>query len=69
MATPIQVDVPPRYEILRDMVKDYPGILSAADPLFRELSCEHWDWSAIIREMRAHALKNFYLHDHHERRQ
>ena len=67
MATPVQVDVPPHYEILRDIVKDYPGILSAADPLFRELSCEHWDWSAIIREMRAYALKNFYLHDHHER--
>lgn len=67
MTTPVQVEVPPRYEILRDIVKDYPGILSAADPLFRELSCEHWDWSAIIREMRAYALKNFYLHDHHEK--
>ncbi len=67
MANPVQVDVPQRYKILMDIIKDYPGILSAADPLFREMSCEHWDWSAVIRELRSYALKNFYLHDHHEK--
>jgi pyruvate,orthophosphate dikinase len=66
VANQIQIKIPHQYEILRDIIKDYPGILSAADPLFREMSCEHWDWSAIIRELRAYALKNFYLHDHHE---
>ena len=67
MADPVQTDAQHRYEILRDIIKDYPGILSAADPLFREMRSEHWDWPAVISELRAHALKNFYLHDHHER--
>lgn len=67
MATPAQTMVPHRYEILRDIIKDYPGLMSAADPLFREMSREQWDWHAIAREMRAYALKNFYLHDNHEK--
>lgn len=67
MVSSVRADMPHRYEILRDIIKDYPGIMSAADPLFREMSCEHWDWSAVIGELRTYALKNFYLHDHHKR--
>lgn len=56
-----------RHQILRDIVKDYPGIMSAAESLFREMTADPWNWSAIISELRAHALKNFYLHDQHEK--
>lgn len=67
MVSSVQAVIPHRYTILRDIIQEYPGIMSAADPLFRELSSEHWDWAVVIRELRIYALKNFYLHDHHNR--
>jgi len=56
-----------KYEILREVVKDYPGILSATEPLLRELNRHPKNWGFIVNEIRAYALKNFYLHDHHEK--
>ncbi len=67
MADATKIEVPDRFSVLRDIVEDYPGILSAAQPLFREISAREWNWPAVMKEMRAYALKNFYLHDHHER--
>ncbi|MEW6002401.1 MAG: PEP/pyruvate-binding domain-containing protein [Nitrospirota bacterium] len=65
MAT--QVDIPLKYEVLREVVKDYPGLLSSAEPLLDELNRHPKNWGFIIKEMRSYALKNFYLHDHHEK--
>ena len=56
-----------RYEILREVVKDYPGLLSAAEPLIRELDRHTKNWSSIVGEIRTYALKNFHLHDNHEK--
>lgn len=67
MAQILQTGILHGYNVLRDVIQAYPGILSAAEPLFRELSSESPDWSRVIKELRAHALKNFYLHDHHEK--
>lgn len=67
MASDIQPGIPLKYEVLRDVVKDYPGILSASEPLFRELNNQPFNWGFIVKEMRTYALKNFYLHDHHEK--
>jgi pyruvate,orthophosphate dikinase len=67
MALNIQIATPSKYEILREVVKDYPGILSATEPLLNELNNQPKNWGAVVKEMRAYALKNFYLHDHHEK--
>ena len=67
MASDLRLDVPLKYEILRDVVKEYPGILSAAETLFHELSSDSPDWGLIVKEIRTYALKNFYLHDHHDK--
>jgi len=66
MATKMQTAPVSRYGILRDVVKEYPGILSGVEPLLQALDSSR-DWSFIVKEMRAYALKNFYLHEHHER--
>jgi pyruvate,orthophosphate dikinase len=67
MTTDMHHEISPKYEVLRDVVKDYPGILSASEPLFRELNNHPFNWDAVVKEMRAYAFKNFYLHDHHEK--
>jgi hypothetical protein len=67
MASETRVEIPSKFEILREVVKDYPGILSASETLFRELNTHPPDWGFIVRELRTHALKNFYLHDNHEK--
>jgi pyruvate,orthophosphate dikinase len=67
MASGIQLLTPSKYELLREVVKDYPGLLSASEPLLRELYRHPKNWGFIVKEMRAYALKNFYLHDHHEK--
>ncbi|MDI6890660.1 MAG: PEP/pyruvate-binding domain-containing protein [Thermodesulfovibrionales bacterium] len=67
MAPDTQVVTPSRYEVLREVVKDYPGLISNAELLLRELNQHLKNWGFIVKEMRTYALKNFSLHDHHER--
>jgi pyruvate,orthophosphate dikinase len=67
MASNTQVETQSKYEILREVVKDYPGILIATEPLLNELNSYSKKWGLIVKEMRTYALKNFYLHDHHEK--
>ena len=66
MDTDFRLEIPSKYEVLREIVKDYPGILSAAETLFSELNNPSPNWSLIVKEIRTYALKNFYLHDHNE---
>ncbi len=56
-----------KYEILREVVKDYPGLISSVGPLLDELNSSSPKWAAVVKELRTYALKNFYLHDHHEK--
>ncbi|HMK55541.1 MAG TPA: PEP/pyruvate-binding domain-containing protein [Dissulfurispiraceae bacterium] len=63
--TDVRAPIPSRYSILQEVVKEYPGVLGSSTPLFEELSREHRNWSALLRETRSYALRNFSLHDHH----
>ncbi|MFZ5906959.1 MAG: PEP/pyruvate-binding domain-containing protein [Nitrospirota bacterium] len=56
-----------QYDILREVVRDYPGIVPTVEPLLRELYAASPDWEFVIKELRAYSLKNFSLHDHHEK--
>src|SRR4030043_961340 len=67
MAPVNEITTPSKYEILREVVKDYPGLLGAVEALFNELNKPIKNWSLIVTEIRSYALKNFYLHDHHEK--
>jgi len=67
MASNTQVAITSKYEILREVVKDYPGLLSTTEPLLCELNSPLKNWGFIVKEMRAYALKNFNLHDTHEK--
>jgi pyruvate,orthophosphate dikinase len=66
MSTNVQVQSPSKYAILGEVIKDYPGLVSAVEPLLRELNNTPQNWGFIVKEMRTYALKNFYIHDHHE---
>lgn len=66
MATNIQKATSSKYEIFREVIKDYPGLLTSLEPLLSALNNYPRDWSFIVREMKSYALKNFYIHDHHE---
>src|SRR4030043_1564379 len=67
MAPVNELTTPSKYEVLREVVKDYPGLLGAVEALFNELNKPIKNWSLIVKEIRSYALKNFYLHDHHEK--
>ncbi|MEW6418339.1 MAG: PEP/pyruvate-binding domain-containing protein [Nitrospirota bacterium] len=67
MASVNEITAPSKYEILREVVKDYPGILGTTEALFNELNKPTKNWGLIVKEIRSYALKNFYLHDHHEK--
>ena len=57
--------LPSKYEVLKEVVNDYPGILNSAAELVYKLDLDQKEWGIILRELRAYALQNFYLHDHH----
>ncbi len=59
--------LPTTYEILREVVKDYPSLLSSTDQLLIELSARQNGRETVLEELRNYALRNFYYHDHHER--
>lgn len=67
MASINKIVAPSKYEILREVIKDYPGLLSTIEPLLDALDNYPKDWGFIVKEMRSYALKNFYIHDHHEK--
>jgi len=56
-----------KYGLLQEVVQDYPGILSATEPLINALHSDPKKWDIIINEVKSYALKNFYIHDHHEK--
>jgi pyruvate,orthophosphate dikinase len=53
-----EIEVSPRYHVLREAVKDYQGVLKAADHLLFELHHPYRNWNALIGELRDFALKN-----------
>ncbi len=57
--------LPETYEILREVVKDYPSLLSSTDQLIIGLSARQSGQETVLEELRNYALRNFYYHDHH----
>lgn len=53
------VEIDPRYQVLRDAVRDYQGLLKAAEHLIYELHHPFVNWNVVIGELRDFALKNF----------
>ncbi|HXW69278.1 MAG TPA: hypothetical protein VEJ88_06685, partial [Dissulfurispiraceae bacterium] len=59
--------LPSKYEVLKEVVNEYPGILNTATELVFKLDEHQKQWGIILRELRAYALQNFYLYNHHEK--
>ncbi len=59
--------LPSKYEVLKDVVNGYPGLLDSTTQLVFKLDQHQKEWRIILEELRTYALKNFYLHDHHEK--
>ncbi|MBW2080460.1 MAG: phosphoenolpyruvate synthase [Deltaproteobacteria bacterium] len=53
-----KVEFDSRYQILRDAVKDYQGIIKAVDSLLFELHHPFRNWEIVIGDLRSFALKN-----------
>lgn len=66
-ASDTPVLLPSTYEVLREVVKDYPGLLAGTDQLLIKLAQQPDGGQTALEELRTYALKNFYRHDHHER--
>ncbi|HYA26922.1 MAG TPA: hypothetical protein VEE82_02895, partial [Thermodesulfovibrionales bacterium] len=59
--------LPSKYEVLKEVVNAYPGVLDSTNQLVSKLDQHQKEWGRICEELRTYALKNFYLHDHHEK--
>ena len=62
-----QVAVDPKYEVLREAVKGYRGILKTVETLLFELNHPFKNWEIILPEMRSFALKNLSSYARHPR--
>ncbi|MGQ9744806.1 MAG: PEP/pyruvate-binding domain-containing protein [Dissulfurimicrobium sp.] len=52
------IEIDPRYQVLRDAVRDYQGLLKAAEHVIYELHHPFVNWNVVIGELRDFALKN-----------
>ena len=62
-----RVAVDPKYEVLREAVQGYRGILQTVETLLFELNHPFKNWEIILPEMRSFALKNFASYARHPR--
>ncbi|MCD6199117.1 MAG: phosphoenolpyruvate synthase [Deltaproteobacteria bacterium] len=53
-----EIEFDSRYQVLRDAVKDYQGIIKAVDSLLFELHHPFRNWEIVIGDLRSFALKN-----------
>ena len=53
------VEIGVRYQVLKDALRDYHGLLRTAEHLVYELHHPFANWGAVISELRDFALKNF----------
>ncbi len=60
-----RVAVDPKYEVLRETVAGYRGILRTLETLLFELNHPFKNWEIILPELRAFALKNFSSYARH----
>ncbi len=64
-AAPVVID--PAYDLLRDVVCRFQGILGKLDGLLYEISHPYHNWKLIIPELRAFVLKNSGHYRDHDR--
>lgn len=55
------------YDILLEVVKDYPGLLTSTEPLIKELKRTPRNLNKVLSETKDYALKTFYIHDKHQK--
>ena len=60
--TRVEVHIEPRYQVLREAVRDYAGLLQHTDTLLAELNHPYRDWDFVVRETRRYALKNLPIY-------
>ena len=60
--TRVEVQIDPRYQVLREAVRDYAGLLQHTDTLLAELNHPYRDWDFVVRETRRYALKNLPIY-------
>jgi pyruvate,orthophosphate dikinase len=53
-----EIEFDSSYQVLRDAVKDYQGIIKAVDNLLFELHHPFRNWEVVIADLRSFALKN-----------
>ncbi|MBF0434654.1 MAG: phosphoenolpyruvate synthase [Magnetococcales bacterium] len=61
------ISIDPQYEVLREVVQDYQGILDALDRLLLELNHPFRNWIVILPELKGFVLKNIGFYLNHDR--
>ncbi|MEO5327785.1 MAG: PEP-utilizing enzyme [Magnetococcus sp. THC-1_WYH] len=61
------VTIDPAHEVLRDVVRDYQGILDTLDRLLLELNHPFRNWTVILPELKSFVLKHVGIYLGHER--
>jgi pyruvate,orthophosphate dikinase len=64
-ATRVDVRIHPKYEVMREVVLDYVGLLQQTDSLLEELNHPYRNWDFVVREIRRYALQNFPIYIAH----
>jgi pyruvate,orthophosphate dikinase len=59
--------LPSKYEVLKEVMNGYPGLLKSVDQLIFKLDQNQKEWGTVLEELRTYALKNFYIHSRHEK--
>ncbi|WP_446008105.1 PEP/pyruvate-binding domain-containing protein [Candidatus Electrothrix sp.] len=60
------VEIPGRFQVLRDAVARYQGVTKKLEHLLYEISHPYRNWQMIIPELRPFVLKNFNQYRRHE---
>ena len=60
--TRVEVQIDPQYQVLRQAVQEYAGLLQQTDSLLAELSHPYRNWDFVVRETRRYVLKNFPIY-------
>ncbi|MGE5252926.1 MAG: phosphoenolpyruvate synthase, partial [Planctomycetaceae bacterium] len=60
-----QVAVDPKYQVLRETVSGYRGILKSLDTFLFELNHPYKNWEIILPDLRGFALKHFASYSRH----
>jgi len=63
----VDVAIDPKYEVLRDVMSRYYGLMEGVTTFLKELSHPYRNWEFIVKEARGYALDYFHLLAGHAR--